>query len=136
MQWDDSFSIGIDEIDHQHKMLLDCFTLLQDAIDKGGRWMDVHFPLVQLREYAHIHFGVEESLMRMSDYPGTAEHIECHRKILGKLEELEKESLRRDIAEEVTAVLRHWLIGHIMRTDKDYARHFANGGKIVVRETN
>lgn len=134
LNWDDSFTVGIDEIDHQHKLLLDYFSLLLDAIAMGGRWSDVHFPLVQLREYAYSHFGKEESLMRMSDYPGTEEHCESHRKIIQGLDALEKDSLHKNITEEATAFLQNWLIGHIMHADKDYARHFANGGKIIVRD--
>ena len=134
MQWDDNLSVGIDEIDKQHKLLLDYFNLLLDAIALGGRWSDTHFPLMQLREYALNHFGKEETLMLMSDYPGTEEHIESHRKIIKGLDELEKESLSKNITADVTAHLQHWLLGHIMHADKAYAKHFANGGKIIVRD--
>lgn len=135
MQWNESFSIGIDEIDRQHKLLLEYFASLQAAIGNGGRWSDIHFPLVKLREYAYTHFGMEESLMLMSDYPGTAEHIEGHRKILAKLDDLEKESLQNDITSGATEFLRNWLVGHILHSDKDYAQHFAKGGRIIVRDS-
>lgn len=134
MQWDQNLSVGIDEIDRQHKLLLDYFNLLLDAISMGGRWSDTHFPLMQLREYAAGHFGKEESLMLMSDYPGTEEHIASHRKIIKGLDDLERESLNKNISDQATELLRDWLLGHIMHADKAYARHFANGGKIVVRD--
>jgi hemerythrin len=133
VQWNESLSVGIDEIDHQHRLFLDYFNLLIDAINSGGRWSDVHFSFVLLRDYAKRHFFLEESVLRMSDYPGTDEHIECHRKILEQLDVLEKESLNKNISGEATALLQYWLLGHIMHTDIDYARHFAEGGKIVVR---
>lgn len=135
MEWDDRFSVGIKEIDQQHKILLDYFALLHDAIEGGGRWSDVHFPLVQLKEYAHIHFMMEEALMGMSDYPGTQEHIEAHRKIIQQLEELEQKSLHKNLKVQDADFLRDWLMGHMLKTDRDYARHFANGGKIMVKET-
>jgi hemerythrin-like metal-binding protein len=135
MQWQDSYSIGIEEIDSQHRMLLDNFTLVEEAIRRGGGWSEIHFPLRQLRVYAEMHFSTEESLMRMSDYPGTEQHIESHRNILQKLIELEKQSLQTDVCAELTAVLRNWLLGHIMHADLDYARHFANGGRILVRRS-
>jgi hemerythrin len=134
MQWNDSLSIGIDEIDHQHRLFLDYFNLLIDAIDGGGRWSDVHFPLMQLRDYAQRHFSLEESLMRMSDYPGTDEHIEGHRKIIERLDALERESLNKNISGDAAALMQHWLLGHIMHADKEYARYFAQGGRIVVRD--
>jgi len=134
VQWNESLSVGIDEIDHQHRLFLDYFNLLIDSINGGGRWSEVHFPLVQLRNYAQRHFSLEESLLRMSDYPGTDEHIECHRKIIEQLDVLEKESLNKNITADAAALLQHWLLGHIMHTDMDYARHFAKGGRIVVRD--
>lgn len=133
MQWEKEYSIGIDEIDHQHQTLLGYMRLLAEAIDNGGRWTDIHFPLVQLREFAQNHFALEESLMRMSDYTGTADHIEGHRKILKSLTDLEKMSLEKNITNEDARFMQQWLIGHIMKTDRDYAEHFANGGRIVVR---
>lgn len=134
MQWDNTYSIGIDEIDNQHKLLIDYITLLQDAIACGGRWSDVHFPLIQLREFAEMHFRIEESLMSMSDYPDTANHLEAHREILRRLAGLERSSLEKmNVAADEALFLREWLFGHIMKADRDYARHFANGGKIIVR---
>ena len=40
MQWNEDLSVGIDEIDKQHRILLDYFNLLLDAISMGGRWSD------------------------------------------------------------------------------------------------
>lgn len=134
MQWDARFSIGIDVIDHQHQVLLEHFSQLQQAIEAGGRWSDVHFPLIALREYAHSHFHVEECLMRMSDYPETEAHIESHHKILQQLGSLEHSSLQKNLAAEDACFLRDWLVGHIMKADRDYANHFANGGQIRIND--
>lgn len=134
VQWDERFAIGIDVIDHQHRMLLDYFTLLNDAIASGGRWSDVHFPMLQLREYAQHHFSVEEALLRMSDYPTTEVHIESHRTILQNLENLERSSLQKNLRPEDADFLRDWLLGHTLKADRDFALHFATGGRIVVRK--
>lgn len=135
MDWDEKFAIGIDEIDRQHRILLDYFSLLHDAIKLGQRWSTFYFPLIRLKEGAQFLFMLEESLMIMSEYPGTQDHIEAHRKILRQLGELELKSLHRDLVIEDAQFLRDWLIGHIIKSDRDYARHFATGGRIIVKET-
>lgn len=135
MQWDDAYSIGIEEIDNQHKILFDYFRVLLDAARIGGRWAETHFPLMQLRDYAITHFGKEESLMRMSDYDETDKHIESHEKIIARLNELETASIQhKNICKDTAALIQHWLVAHIMHADRRYAQHFMNGGKIVVRD--
>lgn len=134
MQWCEKYSIGIDEIDRQHKILFDFFTQVDLAISDGGRWPEIHFPLVRLREYSRLHFGAEESLMRMADYPGVERHAKEHHGILQKLQSLENRSLHADVTAEMTQFLRDQLIRHILHQDMDYARHFANGGRIAVRK--
>lgn len=133
MQSSDEYSIGIDEIDRQHRVLFDLFAQVEQAIRHGGRWTEIHYPLVRLREYTRLHFGAEESLMRISGYPETEKHEEEHRGFLQKLQSLENKSLHAAVTSEMTQFLRHRLVSHIMQHDIDYARYFANGGSIAVR---
>ena len=76
MQWKDEYSVGVAEIDEQHKGVIELFTVIDTAIDNREGWSDVFFKLEQLREHARFHFALEESLMRMHDYPKQAEHVD------------------------------------------------------------
>ena len=133
MQWCEKYSIGIDEIDRQHRILLDFVTQVERAVNHGGRWSEIYFPLVRLREYTRTHFGLEESLMRMSDYSDTERHVEEHHNILQKMQSLENRSLRTDVTSDMTHFLRDQLVSHFLYQDMGYAYHFANGGFIAVR---
>jgi hemerythrin len=123
MQWKDEYSIGIEEIDKQHRVLLDCFTLIEDSIALNESWTNVHFAVVELREFARIHFAVEETLMRMFNFPDAEPHAKAHQGFFARLQEIEQKSLRVNASEEMATFLRDWLVKHICTADRGYAEH-------------
>ncbi|MCX7171195.1 MAG: bacteriohemerythrin [Proteobacteria bacterium] len=132
MRWKEEYSVGIDEIDKQHRVLLDYFNLIEDAVAAGGTWSSLHFILVQLHDFARIHFSVEETLMHMFAYPGAAEHVSLHQGFFAKMKELEQQSLTTDVTKGTVEFLHNWLLEHIMGADKGYARHIASGAPVVL----
>ncbi|MFA7269991.1 MAG: hemerythrin family protein [Sterolibacterium sp.] len=135
MHWKDEYSVGIEEIDKQHRVLLDYFRLIEDTVASGGTWSNVHFILIQLHDFARIHFAVEEALMHMFAYPGAAEHINLHQGFFAKLKELEQQSLTTDVTKETVEFVHQWLLRHITGADRAYARHIASGAPIVRTKT-
>ena len=78
IEWNYSYSVGIDEVDEHHKKLL-------ELIDKSYRIRllsenkeDLSHLLYELINYAHYHFSAEERLMLNYDYPDIARHISEH----------------------------------------------------------
>ena len=132
MQWKDEYSVGIEDIDKQHRVLLDYFTLIEDSIGGGGNWSSLHFILVQLHDFARIHFAVEETLMHMFGYPGTSDHIGLHQGFFAKLKEIEQQSLKTDVTKGTVEFLHQWLLEHITVADKGYGRHIANGASPIL----
>jgi len=124
MKWRTEFSVGIEEIDEQHKVLADCVTLIENAVIGKERWLAVHSALVRAADFARIHFAVEESLMRIHAYPALERHIVEHRKFSDVLESLQTRSLSADVSEEMIPFLRGWLEEHVPMHDKPYAAHF------------
>ncbi len=121
MDWKAEYSIGIPEIDEQHKQLFACIDRLGSAANEEDRRLAVYFVMEELKDYARIHFSVEEIVMRLFDYPGLQAHAAEHRAFSSKLEALEKNELRQDIYAEASQFLREWLLNHIKVTDKRYA---------------
>jgi hemerythrin len=124
MKWRTEFSVGIEEIDEQHKVLADCVTLIENAVIGKERWLAVHSALVRAADFARIHFAVEESLMRIHAYPALERHIVEHRKFSDVLESLQTRSLSADVSEEMIPFLRGWLEEHVPMHDQPYASHF------------
>ena len=129
-QWMNEYSVGIDEVDDQHKVLINCIANLEQAIDSGDekqRWSAIHYAIVQLSDYTRVHFSVEESLMRILKYPGCAEHIAQHQVFVKYLADMERRSITQDISEdEIVGFLRNWLLTHILEDDKRYAASFVD----------
>ena len=134
MHWKSEYSVGIDEIDKQHRVLLDYFNLIEDAVSAGGSWSGLHFILIQLHDFARIHFSVEETLMHMFAYPGTADHISLHQGFFAKVKELEQQSLTTDVTRGTVEFLHNWLLEHITGADRGYARHIASGAAVVLSQ--
>lgn len=128
-QWRSEYSLGIDEIDSQHKGLISCISSLEKSIedpDEKQRWAAIHYAIVQLSDYTRIHFTVEESLMRVLAYPDIDAHIAQHGVFISYLKDMERKSITHDVREEeIVSFLRNWLLQHIMVDDKRYAAFFA-----------
>lgn len=128
-QWRSEYSLGIDEIDGQHKMLINCIAALEKSIedsDEKQRWAAIHYAIVQLSDYTRIHFTVEESLMRVLAYPELDAHIAQHGVFVAYLKDIERKSITHDVREEeIVSFLRKWLLNHIQVDDKNYAAYFA-----------
>ena len=124
-KWKDSFSIGIDEIDQQHRLLLeylnDChlqvFTGKRSEIDPG---------LIDgLKAYAAKHFQFEESLMLAMDYPKLGFQERQHKYFESQIAEFETAYAggTERIAESVLAFLRDWFLKHILEVDKEFVSY-------------
>ena len=123
MDWNADYSIGIPEIDAQHKQLFDCIDKLDSAATEEDRKLAAYYVLEELKDYVRIHFTVEEIVMRLFDYPGLEAHVAEHRAFAARLNELEQSVLKEHVHAEASRYLRNWLVKHIQGTDKHYANH-------------
>jgi len=131
MEWKNEYSLGIKEIDDQHKMLLCSFSILKEAIETEQAWSATHYRIVELRDLAIVHFTVEEAMMRLFGYTATEEHRTTHEHFLIRLDDILNMSIRSSADEEMLKLLKEWLTMHILGSDKDYARHILSGASVV-----
>jgi len=121
MDWKTQCLIGIPELDEQHGQLFECIDRLENAKDEKQRELAVYYVMEELKDYARIHFSVEEIVMRLFDYPGLEAHVAEHREFTDRLKALEKVELNHDVHAEAGSFLRGWLTKHIMVSDRKYA---------------
>ena len=131
MKWKNEYSLGIQEIDAQHRLLLTSFAVIEEAIKLKQGWSNVHFSIVGLKELARMHFTFEEALMRLFAYPEAKEHRSDHEYFFARLAEIENNSLRNSTERELLDFLQEWLTNHILDTDAGYARHILSGASVV-----
>jgi hemerythrin-like metal-binding protein len=131
MEWKEEYSVGIKEIDTQHKELISLFSRITDSVEQELQWSEVHYRIVELRNFASFHFDFEEALLRLYGCPEADGHVEFHKQFFAKLNDIEKRSLLDEVKQEMFKFLFDWLFGHILTTDKAYAKYILSGAKVV-----
>jgi hemerythrin len=131
MEWKDEYSIGILEIDNQHKHLMYGFSVIEETIILGKGWSDTHYAIVEVIKIANMHFAFEEALMRIFGYPGTESHQKEHQHFFAKLDSIERLSLKETAKIEIVTFMQDWLATHILVNDRGYAKHILSGAQIV-----
>lgn len=121
MEWKSEYSVGIREIDEEHKLLLGYIARLDAAREDRQRDVAVYYALGELDEYVRVHFTVEEVIMRVFGYPGRDAHVRAHRSFAEYVKSMQKAALKRDTRDEISAFLKDWLVNHIMAADRQYA---------------
>lgn len=131
MQWKNAYSVGIHEIDRQHKELLRLFSRLFGSIGKSESWSDVHYQIVELRHFAEFHFEFEEALMRLFGYPQVDAHRMEHGAFFEKMDVMQRTSLLTEVKDEMVNFLFDWFTKHILVIDVEYAKFILAGVPVV-----
>jgi len=124
--WDDTYSVDIQEIDEQHKCLIEFMNELYMAMANKSNRDLIGDVLDKLVDYTKVHFAVEETLMRVFHYDGYEEHKAIHDKIVFRV--LEFQNQFRAGNDKVGMVLKDWLFDHINKVDKQYVKTFHKAG--------
>lgn len=128
--WKDSFNIGIEEIDRQHRTFLEYLNACQQQVSGAdGSCIDAEM-LGRLKEYAASHFRFEEELMQSMGYPEIEHNEQQHKYFEAKIEELGTGLDQGGKAhyESVLAFMRDWFLRHILEEDKKYVPYASKAG--------
>ena len=130
MDWKPEFSVGVAEIDSQHKKLVALLSRLYEAMQEGNGKEALGSVLSELVNYCNTHFAAEERLMSKYGYPGLENHKGVHRKMTIKAASLERDFTHSAAPPtiQVANFLKDWLTKHIMETDMAYAPFFKEKG--------
>lgn len=130
LTWKDSYSVGIESIDNDHKKLLHLINNLQTAVDYKTDKLFEKQTLDEVIDYTHYHFDREEGLMEDNGYPDFVAHKAKHKEMIEKVNEfvLEFETDEEDSIQSLLAYLKSWLINHINGTDKEYSEFLISKG--------
>ncbi len=123
IKWRDSYNTGVEQMDQEHRQLVELIEVMHTAIRDGAEKEKVEEALGTITQYTIDHFANEEKLMSTHDYPDAALHISEHEKLkedAGKFKQQLEESFP-DGTQEFYRFLREWLINHILDDDKKFA---------------
>lgn len=128
IEWKDNFSVHVEEIDEDHKILIRLFNDLANAMREGKGKERLAEILMQLIGYTKLHFSREEKLMREVGYDDYENHKKIHDDLTEKVLQLYDQQKKPGfyITVEVLFFLKNWLQDHILEKDKQLAA-FLNG---------
>ena len=125
IQWNNSLSVGIEQIDNQHKKWMEHFNNAAEAIEAKQTPTQISKTLGFLMDYTEVHFSTEEKYMTELGYAGLQEHKAKHDQLRSTLTSLvkdfEDEGVTSKLAEAIDSFLGNWLIQHIHEIDKKFA---------------
>jgi hemerythrin-like metal-binding protein len=131
LKWDDKYSVGVTEMDNQHKRLIELISqFYEEGVKQKKPNEALQHVLDGLLEYTKFHFTSEEQLMKDNGYDGFDDQVKQHQvfieKIEGFVKRFQEERLITPI--EIINFLSDWLIKHIQGEDSKYGPHLNSKG--------
>lgn len=125
IEWTEDMSVGLAQLDDDHKGLIAILNRLYDAAQGGGPedGAAATRALQALADYTDRHFGREEAVLEAVGYGDLAGHRAAHADFVEELNELAAAfDARRDpaLAADLAAFLQRWLTHHILVEDMAY----------------
>lgn len=133
LEWDDYMSVGVPEIDEQHKNLIAAINRLYEVVMKGDI-REMHSArqeaLDDLDEYVRHHFTSEEKFMEDISYPGLDDHRQLHRDFARRIEGFRADLRNGDLllTSDLMKTMLKWFRDHFIDQDGKYAEFHARRG--------
>lgn len=128
LEWTQALSVGVDEIDEQHRELFRRAARLLEGLRKGEP-EEIGVLIDFLYEYAVTHFGAEEQFMRTTRYPGYVRHKAEHDRFISDLLALAAEHDHKGSGAFMALKVNHWLVqwlkDHVSGTDAELGKFLA-----------
>jgi hemerythrin len=119
-KWKESFNIGVEEIDRQHRSFLENLNACYEHLLEGKQSTPDFDLITRLKDYAATHFRYEEDLLHSSGFPQIKQHETQHRFFELQVAELEvaRSGEKERATESILPFLRDWFLNHILQQDK------------------
>jgi hemerythrin len=118
--WVPELDTGIDEIDRQHRRIVDYINKLyelRETHDRDG----LGEVIGEMVDYTLSHFVFEESLMESAGYLFSGPHKKVHELFTRRVAEMQSRfDAGEDVANELHNMLSRWLFNHIRNEDHGY----------------
>ncbi len=119
--WDNALSTGDPGIDDQHRVLINTFNELADAVEGGADKDNIGNIISALKFYASWHFAREEECMGKYHCPVADKNKKAHAVFVQNFERYEKEFAAldqvADLAFDMYTDLADWIYNHILAVD-------------------
>lgn len=126
IRWNDNFSVGSEDMDNEHKKLVEVINTLYTNLLKQSDNLRIVEILGELKKYTEYHFTHEEEIMEAVNYPKLKGHKGSHQSFCDKVDVYIKAFESNEAIDKINLLqfLKNWLIGHILKEDMQYKPYF------------
>lgn len=130
VKWTPNLSVGVENIDHQHKLLFEkANNLFQAGKQRKGKEVIAEM-LDFLEDYTKQHFRDEEAYMAKINYPGLEQQKAAHKNFVAELAKLKEEYQKSGgnivVIIRANQLIVNWLTKHISTMDKQIGLYAKN----------
>lgn len=131
LEWSQTLSVGIPEIDAEHQCFIRLINELNMAISQRHSVEEVSACLRAIRNNAVAHFAHEEQLFAQFGYPDAANHTAIHAQLTLDLNEMLRQ-VEQGVLEyaliETGLKVKEVLVAHLLGEDMKYRDYFLEQG--------
>ena len=127
LEWNDGMSVGIPEIDEDHKRFILLIDELNLSITERMKATEIKRRLQHVIEDANQHFEQEEKFFREWGYPNAEGHASSHNNVRNTLKKIQDSFIPYGLEAEwldAALIIKQILISHILTEDMQYADYF------------
>jgi hemerythrin len=137
LEWSDGMSVGIPEIDEDHKRFILLIDELNLSITERMKATEIKKRLQHVIEDADRHFKQEEKFFREQHYPNAEGHAISHNNVRRTLQKIQDSFIPYGLEAEwldAALIIKQILISHILNEDMQYANYFKSIKKNIDKE--
>jgi hemerythrin-like metal-binding protein len=128
--WSNMLSVGVKDIDEQHRKLIEIMNRLNDSLEQHSEGAVEKRTLEELVNYTIFHFGFEEKLMKENGLTGMEIHFREHGNFISLInQKMEQYNRGENVSgKEIMIFLWDWLTSHILNVDRNLGEALNTSG--------
>jgi len=128
-QWTEVLSVGVDQIDEEHRHFIRLLDRFNHAETRGVPEAELYAMLAEVVLYTEEHFTNEEGLMQAAGYPFVNEHRMMHDMAEHEVHRLASGTAsEEEIREALGRFMLNWLMLHIQSADRKFGQWVKENG--------
>ncbi len=122
LDWNDTLSVNVPEMDNEHKKLISLVNELNDAMKSGKTKSEMDRIFGALTNYTVSHFASEERYLQKVGYPELDAQKAGHAALIKQVTDFKADydAGKALISVKLMGFLRDWVRNHIQKEDKKY----------------
>ena len=132
LKWTDTYSVGVSEIDKDHKVLLSLLNRCIKIANGSNNNKKLMVIFDELAAYTQYHFQREERIMKACECPQLSKHKKVHQLLIKEVQQHQREYEQGNLTvDSLLHFLYSWLNDHILGMDQSVASYYKGKEKDI-----